>query len=532
MQDTYLQIKEVLQAAWLHRKMGLLAAAVVSVLGIGTVYLLDDVYEATARVYVDTASQLRVLLGDQVVESNVEDQLRYVREALLGRPQLERVARETGLLGLANSNEDIQSYEYSEYEVSSVVDNLSLGIQIVNSSELGPRPGRIDPRRTDATYLIRYPHHDREVALAVVSKLLSIFVEDTIGAKKSSSRASEGFLRRQIGEYKDRLQDAEAALAEFNRENFERLPNLQGGYFQSLQNARDQLDETNQAIALANSRLESIERQIRGEFPRTASQRDLDPNSIEARVLSAQRELDELKLRYTDQHPDVRAAAEILSGLETRLEELYDGSLGLNTSSNNPVFQALQITRNEVQDELATLAAQRNQRQQRVQGLEGLMEEMPEVEAELARLNRDYDVISGRYQELVDSLEKENLSREVRESEEMEFRIIDPPAVGVNPVSPRRGLLTAFAIVFGIGVGLVGAYILSQLNPVVINLSSLRDKYGITVLGEIALVQSETSPTVRKQEVSSFVLTTALVYALVLFLAAAAVIGAGSKSFL
>ena len=58
---------------------------------------MPDVYEANARVFVDTTSQLRQILSDQIIEPDVAAQLNYVREALLGQTQLERVANATGL---------------------------------------------------------------------------------------------------------------------------------------------------------------------------------------------------------------------------------------------------------------------------------------------------------------------------------------------------------------------------------------------------------------------------------------------------
>ena len=55
-------------------------------------------------------------------------------------------------------------------------------------------------------------------------------------------------------------------------------------------------------------------------------------------------------------------------------------------AANNPVFQALQIARNEAESEVEALRAIVDQRQRKVAELRGLIDEMPEVEAELAAL--------------------------------------------------------------------------------------------------------------------------------------------------
>ena len=98
MEEAYQEILKAIGGIWRHRKAALGTAWLVVVIGTAVVAMQKDVYESTTRVYVDTASQLRVLLGDQIVDSNIEEQLRYVREAILGRRQLETVAKESGLL--------------------------------------------------------------------------------------------------------------------------------------------------------------------------------------------------------------------------------------------------------------------------------------------------------------------------------------------------------------------------------------------------------------------------------------------------
>lgn len=473
MDDLWRQLKKMLINMWRFRWAGIMSAWAVALVGTVLVMLMKDTYEATARVYVNTESQLRLLLDDEIVESNVEDQLRFVRETLMGKPQLERLAKELNMVDESASTLVLQN----------TVQDLANRIQIISSSELGP-PRPWNSRRTDDTYIIRYHHQNRELAVAVVDKLLSIFVEDTIGGKRTSSNMANQFLTEQVQDYEQRLRNAEEALAQFNRENYDRLPSLQGGYFEGLQTARDDLQTAQSDLALAESRLLSIEQQLRGESPQVLSTGDLDPNSIEARLLDARRRLDDLKLRFTDRHPDVVAAREIVKQLERQQEEFYSDT-DINMASNNPVFQALQISRNEVQSEVATLEATVAQRQRRVTELQNLINEVPEVEAELARLNRDYDVIQAKYQSLLNTLEKEKLSRQVLESEQVDFRIIDPPYASADPVAPNRTLFLLAVTVACFGAGLAIAWTLAELKPVFDSSTDLESALGLQVLGTV-----------------------------------------------
>ncbi|MEI2787981.1 MAG: GNVR domain-containing protein [Steroidobacteraceae bacterium] len=94
------------------------------------------------------------------------------------------------------------------------------------------------------------------------------------------------------------------------------------------------------------------------------------------------------------------------------------------------------------------------------------IETMPEVEAELAQLTRDYDVLRARYSELLQQFETAKLSDAVGQKDEIEFSVLDPPAALAQPVSPPRLLLLIGVLVLGLGAGGATAFGFSKLNPV------------------------------------------------------------------
>src|SRR5262245_6419228 len=97
MQELLQQILSEIRSAWRFRWFAVAATWGVGIVGLGVAVGLPNVYEASARVYVDGSSVLRPLLNDQIVAPNIGTHLAYVRQALLGRQHLERVAAETGL---------------------------------------------------------------------------------------------------------------------------------------------------------------------------------------------------------------------------------------------------------------------------------------------------------------------------------------------------------------------------------------------------------------------------------------------------
>ena len=74
------------QGSWRFRWMALFVAWTISVMGLLGILFVPDVYEARARVFVDTSSRLKVVLDNIASDPDLEQRIRMVREAMIGRP--------------------------------------------------------------------------------------------------------------------------------------------------------------------------------------------------------------------------------------------------------------------------------------------------------------------------------------------------------------------------------------------------------------------------------------------------------------
>jgi polysaccharide chain length determinant protein (PEP-CTERM system associated) len=473
-------VEEVLaeiQSAWRFRWFGMTLMWVVSIGGWAWVILQPNVFEATARVYVDTSSVLEPVLGNQIVTPDVEAQIAYVREALLGRPRLEAVARETGLDARAATPQQRET----------VLASLAAAIQL--DSQGGTR------NTPDNLYDITYRNTDRDVAVSVVDEILETFVESAHGASRLQGDTAEQFLDERVQEYETRLAQADQALADFKRANADKLPGAEGDYFQRLQTERDALAGAQRQLRILQSRRDQLSEQLRGERSVVPGVTDVatepPPNSIDARIRDYETQLDAALLQYTEKHPTVIALRDALDRLLAQRSEQL-ASLGIAGSDQelqalaaNPIYESLQVAIAETDVEMATLRADVNEREARVAELQALIGEVPQVEAQLTRLNRDYDVVYQQYLALVRSRETQELTRKASDTDQVDFRIINPPLASFTPVAPNRLLLLAavFGAALAAGAGL--CYVLAQLSPVFSNSSTLARQVGLPVFGVI-----------------------------------------------
>lgn len=476
MYELYHQVLAELRSVWRFRWIALLTAWLVCLAGWYMAAVEPNVYQAGARVYVDVSSSLRRLLGEQIVEQDMASQLNLVRQTMLGRVQLEEVAASTGL------DEGTTTPE----QRARVAEGLRSSIRIDSAGG-----GR---NTADNLFTISYQHRDRETAILVVETLLNRLVEDTRGAARQSSESAREFLERQVNEYEQRVEAAEQRLVAFRRDNYDRLPGNEGGYFQRLQDETRALEQARQDLELARSRRDRIRQQLQGEAPVGGA--DLggeDENTLAARIREQESRLEELRLRYTDRHPDVMALRERLEELRARrAEDLAAATDSGSTSSGpiaatNPVYQSLQVALNEVEVEIATFEADIRDREARLARLQSLVNEVPAVEAELARLQREYESLNTRYQALQQSLERERLSRDVQDTASAEFRILDPPIARMEPVAPDRPRMLVMGLLAGVAVGGGLAFVLGQLRPVFQTPDVLRQATGLPVLGAVSM---------------------------------------------
>ena len=103
------------------------------------------------------------------------------------------------------------------------------------------------------------------------------------------------------------------------------------------------------------------------------------------------------------------------------------------------------------------------------------MKAAPQMEAELAQLNRDYEINRKNYEDLVARRESIAMSGQLESASSLaDFRVIDPPRANPRPVAPNRALLMPLALLAALGAGLGVAFLMSQVRPVFFEAGSLR----------------------------------------------------------
>lgn len=496
MQELFHFIRIEVRGSWRYRWWAIITAWLLCVMGWLFVFTMPDIYEARAQVFVDADSRLADVMGDVGVAPGVGSRVFIVRQAMLGRPQLERVARETDL--------DLRARDSEEKEA------LITALR----DRIGVASGRT--RQAQNLYTITYDDRDRGMAIAVVQTLLDTFVEDVLELKERGTQDVTGYLEEQLEHYSGLLSDAEIALAGFKKEYVGLLPGESGGIFERLQAEMDGLKVLRSDLQIEEDRREELRRQLTSESPYVPEGANggggapVPGGSAEFTIIELEQRRNDLLLSYTERHPDIIAIDEQLEQLyakrEARRAALTAEGNGIEGVANatNPVYQTVQIALNESGVRIAALGSQISQRQATVSQLNNQIDTIPEVEAEFAKLTRDYAQYKTLYDELLMRKERERMGSVGDQRDVVSFNVIDPPAASLDPVAPKRILLLVGVLLLGLGGGGAVAFLLHQLNPVFHDARSLHSVSERPVLGVVSMTWLERHRLGRTVDFSSF----------------------------
>lgn len=489
MQEIVNQLLVTGQGMLRYRWHALLFAWLLGILGWVGVMVLPDHYEARAKVYVDTDTVLRPLLKGLAAENDVMTEVTMMSRALLAQPQMEKVARDTDLYLRARSPKEMER----------LIDSVRERITI----EVLPQAPNL--------YSIRYLDHDRTMAERVVQKLLDSFVEDTLGVKRQDTSSAQRFLEQQISDYERRLREAEERLADFKKQHVGMMPGEEGDYYTRLQAAMQRLDQLRQDYKVAQQRRDELGRQIEGEEPTFGLMNSMAESAspLAGQIAEMHKRLEALLLQYTEKHPEVVALKERIATLEEQKRHEKSGALpttktsellAINSLDQNPVYQRMKIQLKESEVALTETRSKMNEAAGEVSRLRSSVNTIPEVEAQLARLNRDYEVNKTQHAALLQRLESARLSEDVEQSrDDVRFRIIEPPVAPLRPVSPNRPLFAVIVLVGCLAAGIGLAFLLHQLNPVFATRHSLRERLDLPVLGSITFAVSTVQQAVERR---------------------------------
>ncbi len=483
MNSIFEEFRSALHSVWHRRWLALGVAWAICLLGWLVVAMVPNSYESRARIFVQLddvlAEQIGIGMGDR------KRDIERVRQTLTSAINLEKVVRATRLSETVTNPKQMESTVLGlakQIEVKSDQDNL---FEITASSGRGSL--------SDAA--------NAKLAQDIVQKMIDIFREENLSGGRGEMGETLEFMNQQLASRQKDLEAAEQKRLAFEAQN----PLLAAGgtsVLQRLEASRAELRGIDADLAAAQSALASINGQLAGT-PATIAGVAAPVGGARGAFAQAQADLNSMRARgLTESHPDVIAARNQVNALRAGAQaEGGGGASGVT----NPAYTSLQSLRTDRQASVQALSARRAAVQADIATITTSQISNPEVAAEQARINRDYDVLKQGYDKLLSDREALRLRGQVEtERSSVKFQVIDPPTTPRSPTAPNRPLLLLGVLVAGLAAGVGAAFAMSQLRSTFTTPAKLERSLGLPVLGSITQTITDAGRQLRAKRLKYF----------------------------
>lgn len=463
--------------------LGLFTAWSVAVIGAIVVFLIPKKYEASARVFVNTDSILKPLMVGMAVQPDTNQRVALLSKVIISRPNVERLIRDTGMDDKAKTAEQRER----------LIDDVMKVLSIQGS---GAR---------DNIYTLKFLDKNPERARHMIELLVAKFISSS---QQTDTDAAKHFLDEQAATYEKRLQDAENRLKEFKLRNMAGVASGESkDQVAQLATVGAELEEAKLQLREAENSRDALRRSLSGESSEAAgmiaslsaapSQAAAD---LDARIDAVQRNLDSLSQRYTDNHPDVIGTRRTLHDLQEQRKKAAPeyGKTGVvltaGLAAGNRASEQLKVSLAQAEATVASLRVRVAEYSARNANLREAVRRMPEYEAQLAQLTRDYEMNKKNYESLAARRESANIADDMLSVSGVDdFKLIDPPRVSPNAVSTPKSLMLLATLLLALATGAGIMFLAKEVRGRFYDCVQLQDTTSLPVLGTVSMVVNDTT---------------------------------------
>jgi len=498
--------QSILRAIWKHRLIAIVVTCLIAAAGILIVHQLPAVYEAGALILVDP-QKIPERFVSSTISEDFADRLATMNQEILSSTRLKKIISEF----------DLYRHERTNHVMDEIIEMMRKDIEVtVEKSASATRPG---------AFRVTYRASDPVLAARVVDRITSLYIEENLKTRELQSEGTSEFLNSQLAEAKRALDQQESAVSRYKVEHNGELPGQETmlqtaltGLQTELQGNDDALNRAQQTkITLENALTSSraIENALR-DRDRTTVRTAARPGALgkgpepvfQSEVLATQ--LEAARVRYGDQHPDVRRLREQVAAAKQRERDEASKrpvqSVEANTTEPAPVvlssdpelLQAhehrvqLETELNGIRHEIERRTSERDRIIRDSNSYQRRIETIPLREQEYAALTRDYDFSKSNYRTLLDKKMAAEMATDLEKRQKAErFRILDPARPPQRPVKPKRSILYGACAIGGLVLAFVLCVLLEMRSGVLLGEWELPP--GTPVLARISHISGDRS---------------------------------------
>lgn len=462
-------------------------------------FLQPRIYESTATILVE-GPQVQVAVGDGAPQARPEDRVNLIRQRLMTRENL---------IGIADRH---QLFPTSGKAGPSDTDIVNAMRQSIRLDLMGGAGDPWAPRTGAVSFNLSFQHGDPEKTLTVTKELSNLFLASNRKDRVEQASRTKEFLSGEAERVRKDLEVFGGKIAALKSQQFGTMSTGTAPSLGGVQSLEADLRIVERDHRQALSELRSLEVDLaaakRGVTVPGIVERPA-PTQTEQELERARTQLAGMRATYSDSHPDVLALGRRIQGLE----QAVSSEARVQTPSRAAAREqaSLAASRLEAQIEAARaradlLSGQQSALRGSIAQLRNQTARAPQLERQLAGLQRDYDAAQSKYEELRTQLLSAQVVQNLEGGQQAErFTLLEPPLPPEHPVKPSRKKIVAAGFAAAVGAALGMAWLLEVLFARVWGtnaLSAVVNQRPLAVIQYIATnAELQTAETLRKRAI-------------------------------
>ena len=306
------------------------------------------------KVYVSTATflvegQIPEELVKGMSTGYIDERLQSITQQILRRDKLLEIVHQFNLYGERKDQADL------EYAIKKMKEDVV--VRTIRAEDLDKRPS--PSRYNTVAFTLSYQGKDPETVQQVASRLASLYIEKNEQAKEQYVAQTTTVLQQKENQLKEQTEMLGRRLSDFKRQHAGELPDSISFNLEQIYRLNAQLEELNDKVNL----LESRSTGAAGAFgpPSASGSAGANPSTNDpwAHLAQLRMQLQNLRARYSEKHPDVIKTRNEIRQMEDSLGITGNREGSASTPGDSELKRSMK-QREEIQKKIAEFT-RRNQ---------------------------------------------------------------------------------------------------------------------------------------------------------------------------
>ncbi|MFC1736042.1 GumC family protein [Candidatus Hydrogenedentota bacterium] len=456
--------------------------AVVGMVVIGTL-IQEPKYKAESVIVVEPMARGVAVLEDVVTLRPTDDVDTQV-EVLSGRTIVEELVDTLSLCEMK---------PFSEFKEEDGHERREKTIDHLRKNVIDIRP----LKRSNAIK-ISVLFRDPVAAQKIANGLAGLFVTGFSKERKDEAAKTYTYLKEQLEAAGKQLTQSEIDLRELKESrNIVSVFGTAAAYRATLSEFEGALANTDADLREAEAGLASLIAQLDKLDATILAQADTTDNplaeELKLQLSRLQIERGKLSERYTDKHPLMMDVDRQITSAKSQLSETKDKKITAELSRPNPLVDRLNEERANTEAMVESLRARKDSVAATVDDFTRRLGELPAIEAEVNRLERERKVNEDAYLLYSQKLEQSRIAKGMGANVASNMRIVDRASVATKPARPNKLLNLALGIFIGSIFAIAVAFIREMCDHRLDTIEKAERLSGVPVLVAVPMLRELSS---------------------------------------